>query len=434
MEHPEVLQDTIAASSATKVVLLVVLAGWVLLRGIVPAVSRIENDFAGYYVSAQIVVHGQDAKRLYDNSWFREQIRLYGLEDPKNPGKFAPFPPPTALLLVPLTPLQPLNALRVLVGIDVLCLILSILLVARMLSWSLMDAALFILCSGLGILSCLRFGQPYILVSACCLLGYYLYGRDKKWLAGVSLGAFVPVKYFPVMALACLAWRGEWKVILGGVLAILAAAAISIGVLGWEVHRIFLASVLGNHLTGHLSLHQQTVPFTMVYQSFDTLIDRLFVFDPTLNPQPLLDAPSLRVPSLVLVKGVLVATAAVTLVRLARTEGADALEPAIGMLGILVLLIAPATATYTFVLLWLPVALLVKYLLARSQRSAVYFVLGTYALIGFIPYGHTNPFDGHGGLTVIAYPRLFLILAMYIGAVRFLALSRPAKRDAHLPA
>jgi hypothetical protein len=40
-------------------------------------------------------------------------------------------------------------------------------------------------------------------------------------------------------------------------------------------------------------------------------------------------------------------------------------------------------------------------------------VLGTYALIGFLPYGHTASFEGRGALTVLAYPRLFLMLALF---------------------
>src|SRR5262249_7108948 len=148
---------------------------------------------------------------------------------------------------------------------------------------------------GLGILSGLRYGQPYILISMFCLLGYYLCLTGRPWLAGLALGVFVPVKYFPLVVIAGLALRREWKAVLGSLIAIAGVGLLSVGLLGWPVHRTFLDSVLGNHLTGHLSLHQHTVPFTAVYQSFDTLIDRLLVFDPTWNPQPLLDAPEVRV-------------------------------------------------------------------------------------------------------------------------------------------
>jgi hypothetical protein len=418
-------------STTAKLLLLAALAGYVVLRGIVPAWSGIDADFPSYFTAAKIVADRGDAGRLYDDYWFREQMRRYGLESARNPGKFAPFPPPTALLLVPLASLEPLTALRVVTAVSVLALVLAVLLVARMFSWELPDGALYILCGGIGILSCLRFGQPYIVISMFCLLGYYLYLKGRPWLAGLSLGLFVPVKYYPVIVLAVLAVRREWQVVLGGALAILAVALVSIGVLGWPLHEQFLLKVFGNHLTGHLTLREHTLSYTASYQSFDTLFNRLFVFDALQNPRPLWDAPGLRTVLLVSTKLAILCAAIAALLSLARQERRSAAAPAIGILGVLVLLIAPATATYTCLLLWLPVALLAHYFLSRGIRAAAYLVLGTYALMGFLPYGHTYPFEGRGGLTVLAYPRLFVLLVMFCGCVYFITRGRlPDKQRA----
>jgi Glycosyltransferase family 87 len=418
-------------SRAWTALMLVGLAAYVFHRGVVPALSGIDADFPGYFTAARIVVDGQDTRRLYDDDWFRDQIRRYGLESAKNPGKFAPFPPPTALLLVPLARCEPLTALRIVTAVSVLCLICSIFLLARILAWNLVDSALFILSSGVAIIAGLRCGQPYMLISMFCILGYYLYLERRPWLAGACFGLFVPIKYFPIIILAYFAFRKEWKVLLGGAIAIAGVGLVSIGVLGWDVHEIFLLSILGNHLTGRLSLQDQAVPFTSVYQSFDTLFDGLFVFDPARNPHPLIAAPLLRVFSLIAVKGSILLVAVASLVKLARGGTSSAVAPSIGILGILVLLIAPATATYMCALLWLPVALLIGYFLKESARTPAYFVLGAYTIIGFIPYNYTYPFEGHGGLTALAYPRLFLLLAMFAGCVYFIAFPRPSgPRDA----
>jgi hypothetical protein len=413
-------------SRAWTTLMLVGLAAFVSSKGVVPALSGIDADFPGYFTAARIVVDGQDTQRLYDDDWFREQIRRYGLESAKNPGKFAPFPPPTALLLVPLARCEPLTALRIVTVVSVLCIICSIFLLARILAWNPVDSALFILSSGLAIVGGLRCGQPYILISTFCILGYYLYLERRPLLAGICLGLFVPIKYFPVIILAYLAFRKEWKVLLGGALAIAGVALVSIDVLGWKVHEIFFLSVFGNHLTGRLSLQDQAVPFTAVYQSFDTLFDRLFVFDPARNPQPLLAAPILRTAGLIAVKGSILLAAVAALIKLAREQTSSAAAPSVGILGILLFLIAPATATYTCALLWLPVALLINYFLAIGARMPAYFILGVYALIGFIPYQYTYPFEGRGGLSLLAYPRLFLLVAMFIGCVYFIAYPRPS--------
>ena len=410
--------------------MLVGLATFVFLKGIVPALSEIDSDFPGYFTAAKIVIDKQDTQRLYDDSWFREQMHRYRLESPVDPvkfsGKFTPFPPPTALLLVPLARCEPLTALRIVTAVSVLCLICSIFLLARILAWNRIDSAVFILSSGAAIISGLRFGQPYILISTFCILGYYLRLKRLPWLAGICFGLFVLIKYFPVIFLGYFAFRKEWKVLMGGALAIAGVGLVSIGVLGWKVHEIFVLSIIGNHLLGHLDQLDRTVPFTAVYQSFDTLFDRLFVFDPVQNPQPLLAAPFLRAFSLITVKGSILLAAAATLVKLARGGTSSAAAPSVGILGVLLLLIAPATATYMCVLLWLPVALLIDYFLAKGARMPAYFTLGTYVIIGFIPYKYAYAFEGHGGLTVLAYPRLYLLVAMFIGCAYSIAYPRPS--------
>jgi hypothetical protein len=385
-------------------------------RGIVPAMSRVDTDFPNYFTAAKIVADGGDIDRLYDDSWFQGQMRRYQVGDTPG-GKFAPFPPPTALLLLPLTRLAPLNALRVLTAVSVLCLICSIIVLAKILAWSRVDSTVFVLLSGYAVLNALRFGQPYILASLSCVLGYYALGKRRPLLAGLCFGLFAPIKYFPVVILIYFAFRKQWRVVLGGAAMILAVASVSVGVLGWKIHEDFLSSVFRQHLAGNASILD---PYSAVYQSFDTLFRRLFVFDPAANPQPLLSLPGLATIGASITKASIFLAAIATLVKLARSAAASIDAPAIGILGILTLLLAPATATYHFVLLWLPVGLLIGYFFREGAPAYAYFVLGAYALIGFFPYGHAYRFEGRGGLTVLAYPRLFLLLAMFIVCIYYI--------------
>ena len=398
------------------ILLCFALVGVLVVRGIAPGTSRITSDFPGYITAAKIVAHGGDIERLYDNMWFQEQIRHYRV-DSQSPGKFAPFPPPTALLLVPLAQLEPLDALRVVTGVSVVCLIFTVLLLSRILSWTYLDTTAFVLLSGYAVINALRLGQPYIWVSFSCVLGYYAYLQGRPWLAGACFGLFVPMKYLPIVFLIYFACRREWKVALGGAIAILAIASVSIGVLGWKIHEIFLSSVLGDHLIGKLSMQD---PFTASFQSFDSLFRRLFVFDPASNPRPLIAAPGFQIIGVAVTKAAILLAALATLRKLARDNAAASIAPSVGLLGILALLVAPATATYHFVLLWLPVGLLIDYLLRERVPAGAYFILGAYALIGFFPYRLTAPLEGRGGLTVLAYPRLLLLLAMFTASVYFI--------------
>jgi hypothetical protein len=275
----------------------------------------------------------------------------------------------------------------------------------------------FVLLSGYATLKALRYGQPYIVVSSSCILGYYGFTKGRSWFAGMCFGLFSPIKYFPAVILIYFAFRKRWKIVLGGATTILVVALISIGVLGWKIHQDFLSSVLGNHLIGKLAMQD---PFTASYQSFDSLFRRLFIFDRTSNPEPLFAFPRLQSVGVPITKTAIFLVAFATLVKLARSGAATATAPSIGILGILTLLLAPATATYHFVLLWLPVGLLISYFFRDRAPLYAYFVLGIYALIGFFPYSLTDRFEGRGALTLLAYPRLFLMFALFVGSVYFI--------------
>lgn len=396
------------------------------VRGIVPALSKVDTDFPNYFTAAKIVADGGNTDRLYDNGWFQDQMRRYQIGKPSE-GEFKPFPPPTALLLLPLARLQPLDALRVLTVVSVACLVGSIMLLAKILSWSWVDSAVFVLLSGYAVLGALRLGQPYILVSLSCILGYYVRLKSRPFLAGMCFGLFTPIKYFPIVILIYFAFRKEWKVVFGGAAAILMVAAVSVGILGWQIHEDFLSSVLGNHLIAKLDLQN---PFSVSYQSFDSLFRRLFIYDAALNPRPLCALPRLQGIAVLITKASILVAAIGMLVKLARGSGDRATGPSIAILGVVTLLLAPATAAYHFVLLWLPVGLLIDYFIRQGARMRAYFVLGSYALIGFFPYKYTIPFAGRSGLTLLAYPRLFLLLAMFAACAQFVWRQSKSAREA----
>jgi hypothetical protein len=388
--------------------LLIALIAYECARGLVPALTRVDSDFPNYLTAAKVVAEGRNPDRLYEDSWFREQARGYGMEG--TGPSFNPFPPPTALVLVPLARLQPLTALRVMTAVNVLCLAAAAVLLASILGWSVLESALFILLSGAAIITGLRLGQLYILISTVCLLGYYAYLKGNSLLAGVCFGLFAPVKYYPFIYPVSLALRREWKVMLGTAGIIAAVILTSLAVLGWKIHATYLLSVLGHHLTARIGAQD---PFATPFQSFDTMFRRLFVLDPVLNPHPLLAAPLAQVWCTLITKAAITVVALGALIRLARAAQDTDIAASVGILTLLLMLLAPATATYHLAMLWLPIGLLIEYFRRRGARCTAYFLLGAYAVIGFFPYYLTSPFAGRGGLTVLAYPRLLLLVAMF---------------------
>ncbi|MBM2840889.1 MAG: hypothetical protein HW412_1417, partial [Bacteroidetes bacterium] len=151
-------------------VLFVILGTIFVIRGLVPALTQIDSDFPNYYTAARIVVEGKQVNTLYDDDWFQEQIRSYGMEQQ---GKFSPFPPATALVMLPVAGLDPIGALRVITVLNALLFVGLVVLLSRSLSLHLLDTFVFVLLTGHALINCFRLGQLYLLVSFLIAAGYY---------------------------------------------------------------------------------------------------------------------------------------------------------------------------------------------------------------------------------------------------------------------
>lgn len=392
------------AESTLSWAIIVVGALFLLLRGVVPALTQIDTDFPNYYTAGLIARTGNEPHRLYDDVWFQEQIWNAGFSQS---GKFAPFPPPTALLFAPLSYLQPLQSLRAFAVLNLLMLIVAVELLRRLTLLSYRSLGVIVVLSGWGLANCFRFGQLYIALSLSLIAAWYLFRQQKDVLAGICAGMLLPIKYFPAILFIPAVAQKRWAFLLSTLVTTSLIIAISILVLGWEIHLQWVFVAL-NHLQGKLS---QQDPFASAFQSFHSLFRRLFLYDASQNPLPLIDSPVLYAIATYGCTFIAIGLAVLTILRHRKLPtDPDSAFAAICILG---LLVAPATATYHFLLLWLPVALLFRHFLDAGKQGLAAGTLACFGLIGFLPYSLFRQFDGQGMLTVLAYPRLWFLCGLY---------------------
>jgi hypothetical protein len=387
--------------------LIGLLATFVLVRGVLPAFQVIDTDFPNYYTAGKLVLEGGQLSRLYDDRWFQERIRTAGIDAV---GKFSPFPPITALFCAPLALVPPQAALQILTVLSLGAVALSMVLLARILQWPARETALLVLFSGSALVNSLRFGQIYCLLSFLIILGFSLSQRGKPVLAGMALGLMLPVKYFPAVFIPYFLLKNDRRLLLSMIATAAVVFMSGIPVMGWEVHREYLFTVLPSHLGSHYTMQD---PYSTAFQSWDSLLLRLFVQDPRSNPSPFWDARALYIGGKVVIIGGIVALLIVALYQLRRNSSAHRDRYSVALLGIVALLIAPGTATYHFVLLWLPVALLIDSLMQNGMTKLAAAAAGAYALIGFLPYSFFRQWEGYGPLSILAYPRLLLLTALF---------------------
>ncbi len=395
------------------------LAAFLLMRGILPSLAEITTDFPNYYTAARIVVSGEETGRLYDDAWFQQKMLETGFSQE---GKFSPFPPATALLFVPLALIPPQQALQILTLFNLLLLIGCVFLLVRLFSLSTLQGTVLVLLGGSGLANCFRFGQLYILLSFLMLLALYLSESSKPVLAGLSAGALLPVKYFSIMNVLDFVVRRRWSAVVAAFVGAGMISVVSAFVMGLDVHREFALSVLPNHLQSNLSLQD---PYSTSFQSLDSLLRRLFLFDAEANPRPLMHSAQVFFwLKLVIVSVVFIVT--IHGIILARRNSANPMLP-LAIMCLAGLFIAPATASYHFVLLWLPVGVLTSTFLAREESRLATTTLAAYAGIGFLPLSWFKVFEGTGLFAVFAYPRLGLLSVLFL--LGFLACGPAGRRN-----
>jgi hypothetical protein len=400
---------------------LALLTAHLVWRGLVPAFTAVDTDFPNYYVASQLALEGQ-FDRVYDDVWFQEQIRSAGMA---SMGKFSPYPPITAFVMMPLAWLGPLNALRAWTVINIGVLICSIMLLSQMLKKDWLWSALMLLLSGHALVNNFRFGQFYLILSLLTLWSFSLWQRDRKVASGVLMGIGAALKYFPILFLPLLMFRKEWKIAAGMVGTIIALSIVSIVVLGLEPHRRFIEATLVPHLQGNIQNR-----FSMNFQSWNSLFARLMIFDSTLNPQPVLNSPIWYAFGLVASYTSVVTLLVLGMKRAAQIWKDRALNVQFALLCIGGIVLFPASATYHFLLLSVPVSILLA-LGKKTWSIEQKIILGLYVCIGFIPYSLLREFDGKGLLTLLAYPRLLMTTMIFAATLLFVERSKALQTGHH---
>lgn len=398
--------DTLLPRTVAVVVFLA-LASITVWKGVLPALKDTRGDFANYFTAARLVAEHRPLATAYrDFAWFQKQIDRTGITGQL--GGFIPHPPPNALIMLPLTSLDPLTAKRIWIVFNIALSILVVLLVAKitMLHW--LTVGIILLSTGIGLINNFVFGQMYMLVLATIVGGVFLFQRGHPVLGGILLGLMIPVKYVGGFFLMYYVWKREWRFVLGAVASTIAMTAAIALLQGTEIFRVFLAEVLPRHLKGEIQ-----EPFAIQFQSWNSMLRRLFVASPSLNPYPPMESPFL----FSFVKQLIVWSFVASFIGIYRGTKFDSSSHQrlfeIGLIPLAVLLISPGSATYHFLLLSVSIVCFAKVLLDLGRPRHAMFLAFMFLLIN-LPHYLQARHVATGWLTPLGYPRLWLLVGLFL--------------------
>jgi len=362
----------------------------------------LNTDFPNYYMAARLAHEGYDTSRMYEWSWIEREkdhraidIRVIGL---------LPITPFSTLMVWPLTGLAPLTAKHIWILVNLALLVP----VGWMLRWMTgrhyrQIALAFTLCFPL--YRNLLFGQFYVLLLFLIVAGCWSYLRGFHALAGALIALAAACKIFPALLFVFFLRRRDWRALAGGAVTAIAAAAISVAVFGWNVHRTYLREILPWALRG--GGLEPYIPGA----SISSVLHYLFLSEPQWNPHPWHYSP-LSYALLMCGLQMLALAPAILLLRGKEADrGRTLLEWSALLTASLADLRADA-ASYNFVLLVFPFCVLAAVLFQRKQYRWLTALVIAYLGIGFpLPIAQRVV----GPAILLYVPRLPLTFALLLG-------------------
>ena len=270
---PEAYDARVLAPQRPAADLLLSALSVVLLVLLVARAGPPRGDFANYLTAATLWWDGGDLSQLYDYRWFTSAAAATGFGD-RLVG-FAVLTPPSALFAAPLLWLSPSGAGHVWWVAQGLLLLALQWALSRSLGRPLWWTGLVMLGLWPGVHAHLVQGQIHLPAVLALALG--LWGR--RWWTGLLWGLAVGLKVHAWPILVLLLLQRRWRAAVAALGTLLAGGLMSVVLLGWPLHAVWLQEVAPAAAGGWF-----TDPWHPALQSFGVGVRRLLLPSPAGGP------------------------------------------------------------------------------------------------------------------------------------------------------
>jgi hypothetical protein len=364
--------------------------------------NRAETDFPNYYTAAVLVSKGEPLRNFYDWTWFQRQMNYAGVE--AQLGSYVPQTPVTMLPIVPLARLPVQTAKRAWLVLNLGFLAGTFWLLSRVTRFSFAEVALVAFLGHGTLVSNFLLGQYYVFLLFLLALAFFCLYRERAIGGGALVGLAFVLKLYAGPFFLFFAAKRQWKAFVAGILGTLGMIALAVVLFGPGDVTYFASNILPRALAGDL-----IDPYHPGYQTLSALLRRTFVLEPELNPHPVWDAPWVF-----FLVGPLV-TLTLLAIPLIGVRASN-FKRDFAWFFLAVVLASTSTASYTFVLLLLPVMLL----LDEEGPAGRVMLLACHALAAIPLRAAWVPY----------FPKLWVLLALYFIAGRSSSQQMPWKRAA----
>jgi hypothetical protein len=216
------------------------------------------------------------------------------------------------------------------------------------------------------------------------------------------------LKYIPVIFLPALLFKRKWKMAAGLIAVFIAIHLLCIPFFGAGEYLKFFKNIFVSHLQGNL---YEGNPFSIKYQSWESLLNNLFVPDVPFNPHPVFNFPA----GYAIFKFTVYALVFLILIFFyirAKNNGRF-FEIIISISVISLLVLEPGSATYHNLFLILPFIFILKLVQDTNQAGHNFYFSILFFLTGFLPTLLNKFAAFNGGNIFLSYNRLWLEMTFY---------------------
>lgn len=362
----------------------------------------VNTDFPNYYLAARVVHDGYDTARLYEWRWLQREKDHRGLDDPIV--SLIPFTPISTLAMWPIAGLPLLAAKHVWILFTIALLAPIGWLLHSMTGLSYQRIVLVFALS-IPLERNFQFGQFYVLILALVAAACWCSLRKFDVASGALVALAAACKLFPALLVVYFVQRRQWRALASAAVTGIVAAAVSVAVFGWNLHRTFLHEVIPWTIHG-----EGAPPYATSAASISTILHYLLLYEPEWNPHPWHNSPVIYALLQPALQMLLLAPAILLIRRGDQTRERKLLEWSALVTASLAVSTMPAS--YHFVLMAFPVCAVGAILLERRWYGWLAALAVAYLGIGFPLPNPSHPM----GLGILLYvPRLPLMVAVLVG-------------------
>ncbi len=351
------------------------------------------SDFAGYYFGSKLLVAG-NYQYAYENIKLNQFIYEQGYQ-----GIFVsytPFPPFTSIVFSLFTWL-PVEIAKLLFNV-LSATVFTITLVRGIKCFSISPYILLLIPVLLfsPLQNNIYFGQSYLLLCFLLLEGYIAFVKKQSWKSAVLWGIAILFKIFPVVIIAFLIIKKQYKQLVYLLIVCACLGIVSLLINGFACWGFYFKVLFPRLNNGELN-----DSFTWIFQSAQMFFKDIFVYDKLLNPEPVFNIPFLYEFAVALYKAFIISACILFTV---NNFSESFLSFACWVLASI--LISPNGSVYSLILLVIPLLAFNSSVPFLKRNMIIMIVL---LLICNVPVYYFRDLP-----IVFKFPRLYLLIALFL--------------------